>query len=1209
MLRFRPPRLGIILSRSMGACLFLLVLFAARSPLLSAESVVDQPPAPERVIVQLEALSLLAARIPLSEATDDALYASALAQRDLVGQRIMDTVPGAEVEATFGLAFSGLSVRVPLYDDDTIDELLRIPGVLAVYPETKFHPAAYESMEIIRAPLFWQHLGGRVTAGQDVRIAVIDSGIAIGHPMFDPAGWSYPPGYPRGWAVHTSPKVIAARAYFRPTDPPVAGEETPVPGVAGSPHGTHAAGVAAGNPVTTMLYGANRTLSGVAPGAFLMNYRIFYPSASDGVERAYTTEILRALEDAIADGAHVLLNSWSGEPATAYMGSPIQQALQAASQAGIVVVAPAGNEGPGRATAGRLPGGLATSITVGIQGAPYGRALFGSPIEQDIGPLPVRPVSDVAPDESPYACAPLPAGSLTQQAALISRGECPFANKAYYAQQAGASLVLIYNTTESVTEMACVGPYCEPGVITVPVAMLSQGLGEQLLAWWALPGGTPHMTLGPAGRVLSDSPELVAPASGRGPAYMSLLKPDFIAPGVGVVSAGLDAGYVALSGSSVSAGHVAGAAAGLLQANPTWGHTEVKAALMATARTGEPGALDQLPPWTSVLDRGAGLVDLPRAIAPLLRLDPPSLSQPALTASVSRETVVQVRDLRTAGAPLAWQVEIEASAGLDLTGPGSLTTSPGATVPLPLIWQTDASHEGDVEAMVVLRSDAEIYRLPAWGYVHPMPEAGRILLLANDVEFAGGFTDTRPAIEATLNALGVTYDVWDADALFGAEQTLPDPEALLRYDAILWTLGEKRNPDGTFAQPTPPTSRDQQLLMSYLDAGGRLLVMGQNVARATDIDSDPDPVWGRSALYHGYLGAHWLQDDVFGGGGAPPETIAVTGLAGSFLQGLALDLGPVGVGAGNQHSIDELGLGGSPQGYDAPLVQPVAAALSSAAMDRGLVMIAKADGPTLENPEPRISYRVLHQSFGLEGINERPGVTTATELLRRQLNWLLGEVAVDVLDDLVGGPFGVTRLEAIASSTVGASMVSYRWRIIGGGETRLIESHEPVIYLTLDQVGTYALTVEVTDDLGHSALGHGSIRIVAGGASGLTVNRPMAAPGDSLVYALALVNSEPSSLSASFTLPLPAHTTYLSHMGDGVQWVGNALQWSGTLAAGETMLAELRVAIDPETPVPLTIEATAQFVIDGVTFERQAATLVSGERRYWLPGIMPPIDR
>ena len=49
-----------------------------------------------------------------------------------------------------------------------------------------------------------------------------------------------------------------------------------------------------------------------------MNYRVFYPGERTGVEEARSTEVLRALDDAIADGADVILSSW----VSAHSGSP-----------------------------------------------------------------------------------------------------------------------------------------------------------------------------------------------------------------------------------------------------------------------------------------------------------------------------------------------------------------------------------------------------------------------------------------------------------------------------------------------------------------------------------------------------------------------------------------------------------------------------------------------------------------------------------------------------------------------------------------------------------------------------------------------------------------------------------------------------------------------------------------------------------------------
>ncbi len=91
-----------------------------------------------------------------------------------------------------------------------------------------------------------------------------------------------PGGYPKGDKRFTNNKVIVARAYFRPGDPPLPGDDTAIQGPNGDPHGTHTAGTVAcdaGTPVD--FQGAHVTISGIAPRAYLMNYRVFYPSRAD----------------------------------------------------------------------------------------------------------------------------------------------------------------------------------------------------------------------------------------------------------------------------------------------------------------------------------------------------------------------------------------------------------------------------------------------------------------------------------------------------------------------------------------------------------------------------------------------------------------------------------------------------------------------------------------------------------------------------------------------------------------------------------------------------------------------------------------------------------------------------------------------------------------------------------------------------------------
>ncbi|MBC7237476.1 MAG: S8 family serine peptidase, partial [Chloroflexi bacterium] len=278
---------------------------------------------------------------------------------------LQKAIPGATIERTYQVVLNGFALRVPPAEAMRI--LSQLPHVTGVYEEMAFKPALYNSVPALELEQVWAAAGGADSAGKDVRVAVLDSGIDIDHPMFSPGGLTYPPGYPKGEAAYTTPKVIAARAYFRPTAPPLAGESSPVPGPLGSAHGTHLASIVAGHRVTARYRDVQVSISGVAPAARLMNYRLFYPSADATEEVAFSAEVLQAIEDAVADGAQVILAGWASVASRPPIGAalPIAQALEAAMDAGCVVVAPVGNGGPAIGSASLLPGGMQRVITVG----------------------------------------------------------------------------------------------------------------------------------------------------------------------------------------------------------------------------------------------------------------------------------------------------------------------------------------------------------------------------------------------------------------------------------------------------------------------------------------------------------------------------------------------------------------------------------------------------------------------------------------------------------------------------------------------------------------------------------------------------------------------------------------------------------------------------------------------------------------------------
>ncbi len=168
------------------------------------------------------------------------------------------------------------------------------------------------STSVIGAPQVEQSVGAD---GHGMKIAIVDDGIDQTNPFFDPAGYSYPAGFPRGNTKYTTPKVIVARSFPGPGS----GKAGKLPlDPATSFHGTHVAGIAAGEEGTTAPAGLDHPrvtgLRGVAPRAWLGNYRVFTVPSPYGDE-ADTPEIIAAFESAVRDGMDVI-NFSGGGPQT-----------------------------------------------------------------------------------------------------------------------------------------------------------------------------------------------------------------------------------------------------------------------------------------------------------------------------------------------------------------------------------------------------------------------------------------------------------------------------------------------------------------------------------------------------------------------------------------------------------------------------------------------------------------------------------------------------------------------------------------------------------------------------------------------------------------------------------------------------------------------------------------------------------------------------
>jgi subtilisin family serine protease len=1046
--------------------------------------------AADRWIVQLDGAPVAQTRAgavdvnaPASTAYRDQLEARQARFED----RLADVAPGATTERTYQVVLNGLAVSM---SPEEAAEVRELPGVRAVTPDIPFQLDMFATPAQIGAPAVWEQLGGTEKAGRGVKVAIIDSGIYTPNPCFDDTGYSTPRGFPKGDTRFTNNKVIAARAYFRPDDPPTAGNDTPLPGPDSSPHGTHVAGTVACNAGTVAtVQSVDVTLSGVAPRAYLMNYRVFYPSSSPEDFQngnAYVAELVQAIDDAVADGADVISNSWgSSYQNTLAWPDPMVQASEAAVDAGVVMVYAQGNSGPAEAT-GNSPANSPDVIAVGastknvtivpgiidvtapapvpanLTALEVGPAQFGAQIDDTLGPAPYIP-AQVASGGSTLGCNPFPAGSLTGAIAVIERGVCEFSTKVLNAQNAGAVAALVYNSAANGDNLQAMGPGVAAPQVTIPSWFMRRSEGLAMVAYHsANPGQTAaQFTFAP--QTTSNIGDVMAGFSSRGPTQDKTLKPDVVAPGVDVVSSGYAVGdfpapfvgFGPQSGTSMATPHVAGAAALLLDLHPDWTPDQVKSALMTTASKDVFLDTAQAVP-AGVLDRGSGRIDLAAAANPGLTLDHPSLSVGEIAAGTQSTFTIEVTGTN-AGAN-QWNVTTAGS--LTITpSPSVLNVSEGSQATLTVNVSAGAD-PGDYDGEVVLTNAAtgQVLHVPVWAGVRPAPTTDVLLVDDDGSGFGVGLADYAPAYQAALDALGVSYDYLDV-----TQEFFPANLDLYAYRAVVMFTGDNDsfNTSGLF-----PT--DQDALAQWLDSGGRLWLSGQNMAETTDSNTFESASMGRARIYHGYLGLRYTDGSAYPGAAPSP-----TANGADIMAGIALDLAPNGDGTDNQASIEAAEPFPNNDTFQAAdTMTPLFHQIGGDAPAGSAISFSRGSEPSLEEERVMYRYRSIGMGFGLEGVN---GAAQQQDVAGRTLDWLLDELTAEVTVTLGDRNRRDATLTATASSSVGADIVGYRWDF--GDGTPIVSSPGNTITHRYHARRSYDARVEVTDSLGHVTVAHVTVTV------------------------------------------------------------------------------------------------------------------------------------
>nr|WLD25882.1 hypothetical protein [Streptomyces sp.] len=611
--------------RRLAAVTVTTVALAGTLTALPGTATAKAPDPNQRVIVELSGAAAVAAAPggSLTAAAAGTLAAVKDARRALVARQdaFLRTAGEAGLHPAaprrLGLLVNAVAMTVPASETA---RLAALPGVVAVRPDTRIQVRTSVSVPLTGAPEVWKREdpAGVKATGKGTVVAVLDSGVDYGHP--DLGG-----GFGKGH------KVVGGFDFANDDADPMDDNG----------HGTHVAGIIAGKAAK------KGGVTGMAPDARLLAYKVI---GADG--SGYTSDIIAGIEAATDPaGPHPadVINMSLGGPGDGT--DPLGRAATAAVRAGVAVVAAAGNDGPGSGTVnspasadGVIAVGASTSglrlpsaylagkdpeliqTYRGILSANPPRKPVTAPLV-DVGAgtaedwkrvgdvrgkilradLLVPPTTDVL---SQYDIDW--AREAEKRGALAVLGGLPAGGGPVLAATPGTVGATATPARPDLTRTTASGDSLRMdrlvvmGIDTTQYAQLSRELAA----------GKVSVTLRG-----TDATDRIASFSSHGPGTGFGLKPDLVAPGVEIRSTIPTSMYAPgvhrMSGTSMAAPHVAGAAALLRQLHPHQKPAGIRSALVGTAKqlTG-----------TGPTAQGNGRLDVAAAASATLGASPTTLS-------------------------------------------------------------------------------------------------------------------------------------------------------------------------------------------------------------------------------------------------------------------------------------------------------------------------------------------------------------------------------------------------------------------------------------------------------------------------------------------------------------------------------------------------------------------------------------------------------
>jgi Subtilase family/PA domain/Peptidase inhibitor I9 len=696
-------------------------------------------------------------------------------------------------------------------------ELDRNPIVAGVYPVRTVYAA---QASVSSRPGIGSGVALPGFDGHGVRVALLDTGVDRSNPDL------------RGRVSHGFDLVADDRS--------AAPEANPEDAAQTETHGTRMAGL----------------LLSVAPGARVLPIRILGWEKTDsgyavvgrgdrliaGLERAVDPNGDGVTKDAVGIALAPVV-----EPFAAFADSPESRAVTGATALGTLVVAPSGNDGDGGIGFGSVgaPGAVADALSVGAVDSrtnvleSRARLTVGNTALDEaaraLGPTGVaRAVAlDVTALLGPSLVDPgrVPAAEaggsnladffdtrgvsrVAGRAVLVPADGTSLTKKAQNAKTAGASALLVYGTDLPAGVL-------DLGENAIPVFALPADAGRRLVD--GIKGGNQAtVSLGASSRVGNASAKRVAAFSSGGLAFDGRVRPDVVAPGVGLATdeaaTATGARFASTTGTSAAAAVAAGGAALVKQARPDLSAAELRGVLVGSAA----------PAGAPTTREGAGALDPAAAAAADLVVTPATLGFGRATATSWNETrklTVKNVSKRALDVGFGYVSDSGGTSVAFTAEPARLNLGPGASADVALgISAPKGVGRGTTGVLVVNATGARPARVP-WA-VAPRPAGKALVTLSGVSDWEFTPSDSAPTVVAFQAGRIV-------DAAAG--ETI-EPVGVL--DLELWTTNGKKL--GVLARLRDLLPGRYAFGLTGRDANGKILPAGTYVLRlrAQPVDAE-----------------------------------------------------------------------------------------------------------------------------------------------------------------------------------------------------------------------------------------------------------------------------------------------------------------------------------------------------------------------------------